>query len=74
MRIVLSGCWVYDGLVEKPVDIVALDYDWWNQMIEAEGGLEPNEQPGPFDESGLMYYIRFRFAGLKDKVHWVDSG
>lgn len=28
IKIVKSGTWLYDGTVEKPVDIIALDYDW----------------------------------------------
>ncbi|MDQ2076750.1 hypothetical protein, partial [Marinimicrobium sp. ABcell2] len=73
MSIVKSGIWLYDDTVEKPVDIVALDYDWWYEMVAEEDGLEEGEKPGPFDENGLIYYVRFRYAGELDQVHWADS-
>ena len=74
MKIIRSGIWLYDSTVEKPVDVIALDYDWWYAMAAEEGGLEPGEEPGPFDDAGLIYYVRFRYAGQTDQAHWVDSG
>ncbi|MFY0641243.1 MAG: hypothetical protein JXR16_09370 [Bermanella sp.] len=73
MNIVKSGVWLYDNTVEKPVDIVSLDYDWWYEMALEEGDLEKGEKPGPFDKNGLIYYVRFQYAGVTKKVGWVDS-
>jgi len=45
LSIVRAGTWLYGGISEQPFDIISLDYDWWFQMVKAEGQLEENEVP-----------------------------
>lgn len=72
--IVASGSWVYADTVERPVDIVGLDYDFWYELARADGQLEPGESPRSSDENGLLYYVRFRHAGEPVAGTWPDSG
>ena len=73
MRIVKSGRWLYDSSVEKPVDIVALDFDYHYEIAHADGTLDAGEQPQPMGEDGVLYYVRFRSAGDKRTPTMVDS-
>ena len=74
MKIVRTGRWVYDGGVEKTVDIVALDYDWWYKLAKADGALEDGEVAKSLGRDGLLYYLRFQRAGEDKEPIWVDSG
>lgn len=73
MRIVRKGRWLYDGAVYRPVDIVALDRDWWYELAAADGTVEPGESPAPMGDSGFLYYVRFRRAGERRRSTWMDS-
>lgn len=73
MRIVRSGRWLYDGLVDKPVDIVALDFDFWFEIGRADDALEPGETPVPLGPDGCLYYVRFVRAGQTTTPTWVDG-
>ena len=73
INIVKKGTWLYDGQIEKPVDIIALEYDFWYEIAKADGMLEPDEQPGPFGSNGELYYVRFQRALEKEGPTWVDS-
>lgn len=68
-----SGRWVYDGAVELPVDIVALEYDFWYEVAAADGTLEEGASPSPLGADGSLYYVRFRRAGDSEVPTWVDS-
>lgn len=68
-----KGIWIYDGVAEKPVDIISLPYDWWYSLAEAEDALEPEEEPDSLNEHGVLYYVRFRYAGESQEPTWVDS-
>lgn len=74
INIVKNGTWLYDGLVAKSVDIIALDFDWWYEMVKEEEGLEEGELPIPLGEDGYIYYVRFLRAGETEHPTWVDSG
>ena len=74
VRIVCSGLWTYDGAVELPVDIVALEFDWWYELVAAEDGLQQDEKPKPVGPDGCLYYVRFRRGGEITESTWVDSG
>lgn len=74
MRIVRRGTWLYDGQVRRPVDIVALDHDFWFSLGEADDSLEPGEQPQVLGPDGYLYYVRFQKAGDPTSPTWVDSG
>ncbi|WP_146161698.1 hypothetical protein [Pseudothauera lacus] len=68
-----KGIWLYDKVVEKPVDIISLPYDWWYSLAEADDMLEPDEEPEPLNEIGVLYYVRFQHAGESEEPTWVDS-
>ncbi|WP_152025265.1 hypothetical protein [Congregibacter litoralis] len=67
------GVWLYDGVAKKPVDIINLPYDWWYSLAKADDMLEPDEEPEPLNEHGVLYYVRFRNAGESQEPTWVDS-
>ena len=69
-----SGRWLYADVVEKPVDIVGLPYDFWYEMAKADEQLERDENPRPLNEDGLLFYVRFRHAGETSTPTWPDSG
>ena len=73
LRIVRTGTWLYDGTAPRPVDIVALDYDWWYELEKADGTLGPAEQPLKPDAQGWIYYVRFRNALERSEPTSVDS-
>ena len=68
-----KGIWLYDGIAEKSVDIISLNYDWWYSLAEADDMLEPNEEPEPMNSEGVLYYVRFKNAGEATEPTWVDS-
>ena len=71
--IVASGSWIYAEAVARPVDIIAVDYDFWHELARADGELEPGESAQPPDANGLLYYVRFRNAGEPVERAWPDS-
>ena len=73
MKLVRTGRWLYDGSVEKTVDIVALDYDWWYKLAKADGALEDRDVARLLGRDGLPYYVRFQRAGEDNEPIWVDS-
>ena len=73
MRIVKRGRWRHNGSVEMPVDIVAFEFDWWHEMSRMDGTLDPDEEPVPLGENGLLYYVRFQRAGERSEPTLVDS-
>jgi hypothetical protein len=73
MKIVKTGQWLYDGSVERPVDIVGLDFDFWYELARADGQLDEGEEPESPGGAGLLYYVRFQHAGEKSEPTRVDS-
>ncbi|TYT26470.1 hypothetical protein FZO89_09490 [Luteimonas viscosa] len=73
LRIIRVGSWLYGGSVDTPVDIVALDYDYWYKLGEADCALEPGETPEPLGQGGFLYYARFRHALETSEPTWPDS-
>lgn len=74
LKIIRTGRWRYDGVVEKSVDIVALDYDWWYELAKAGGTLADGELAEDLGSDGFLYYARFTRAGEENEPTWVDSG
>ncbi len=72
-KIVKIGFWLYDNLVEKPVDVIALDYDYWYKLYEADGFLDPGDEPEKMGPEGKLYYVRFQSALEKDLRFSPDS-
>ena len=64
---------MYDDCVAMPVDIVALDCDWWYELSKADDQLEPGEEPEPLTAEGFLYYARFKYAGEDSLPTWVES-
>ena len=56
---VAIGLWHYDEGHEKPVRIIGLPFDYWYAVGEANGHLEPDEQPEPLGDEGVLYYPYF---------------
>ena len=52
LKIVRTGTWLYDGTVEKPVDIIALEYDWWYSLASKDGQLDDDVEPNPLGPDG----------------------
>ena len=73
IRIAKKGVWLYDGVAEKPVDIISLNYDWWYELAKADDMLEPDEIPKPLNKNGVLYYVRFKNAEEATEPTWVDS-
>lgn len=73
LEIVKTGTWLYDDTVEKSVEIVALDFDFWYEIAKSDNRLEPGEAPQAPGENGRLYYFRFRLIGQTDLPTWVDS-
>jgi hypothetical protein len=73
LKIVRTGTWLYGGSVEKPVDIIALDYDWWYSLAKEDGQLEQGEMPLPLGSDGYLYYVRIQRAMSPTEPTWVDS-
>jgi hypothetical protein len=73
LRIVRIGTWLYDGAVPRPVDIVALDYDWWYELGKANGDHSHDEKALEPDAQGWIYYVRFRNALNRSEPTSVDS-
>jgi hypothetical protein len=65
--------WRYDDSVEKPVDIVALGFDFWHEIGRADDALDPEEMRRPLGPDGCLYYVRFARAGGRELPTWVDS-
>jgi hypothetical protein len=57
--VVAHGTWLYDGAAPQPVRIVALAFDYWYALGEADDQLEPNEKPAPLGPDGVLYYASF---------------
>ena len=72
MRIVAKGIWTYGGTATMPVDIIALDFDWWHELARADGDAA-RELAEPLGPDGVLYYVRFGRAGHTDEPTWVDS-
>lgn len=73
VEIVRSGTWLYDGTAPRPVDIVALEFDFWYEIGRSDGHLEHGETPQPLGPDGCLYYVRFQHAGDSTTPTWVDG-
>lgn len=67
------GWWLYDGMVQRPVDVIGLTWDFWYRIAEEDGQLEPGEEPREPDGDGLIYYVRFARAGRTEEKPWPES-
>jgi hypothetical protein len=53
-RLILSGQWLYDNMVPKPVRILALNYDFYFELDE--GYLEEGQEP-ELNKQGEQYVV-----------------
>ena len=70
--VVATGEWLYDDSVPTVVRIVKLDYDFWFAIGEANGNLEPGEQP-TLNGDGFLFYVRHRPGWMEGEAFWPDS-
>jgi hypothetical protein len=56
---VATGKWQYGGSGQMPVRIIALAFDYWYAVAEADQQLAEGERPEPLGEDGLLYYAHF---------------
>ncbi len=73
LSIIRTGTWRYDDAVEKSVDVIALEFDWWHRLAEADGLLERGEVPMQLGPEGCLYYVRFKHALDESEPTWVES-
>ena len=73
IEIIKIGIWLYDGAIEKPIDIIRFDFDWWYEMAKSEGTLEADEQPASPGDDGYIYYVRIQRALETEGPTWVES-
>ena len=72
-RRVLRGMWLYDQAVWRPVQLFAINYDYWYEITKADGDLEEGEQP-KFNESGEQYMIAWTDCGYFDSYMQLRFG
>ena len=72
LKIIKTGTWLYDS-VEKSVDVVGLNYDWWYELSKADNLLGKDDAPLCLGKEGYLYYARFRHAGEHIEPTWVDT-
>lgn len=70
-EIVRQGRWLYDGTVFQPVTIVRLNYDFWYEIVRADGLGEPGDEP-ELNAEGFQYYLCFQ-SDPTAHPGWVDS-
>jgi hypothetical protein len=59
--------------LDRPVDVVALQFDWWFELAQADGMLGEDEQPQQLGPDGCLYYARFQHAGTTLSPTSVDT-
>ena len=55
-KIVRKGKWLYGGTAYLPVQIFAIDYDYYYEIAKADDQLKEGEQP-ELNENGEQYMI-----------------
>jgi hypothetical protein len=56
---VAVGTWLYSETTPQPVCIIAMAFDYWHFLAEADGQLELDEEPTPLGPEGFLYYASF---------------
>lgn len=71
---VADGVYLYDGSEPQRFDIVARNYDVRWSTYEADGLLEPGEQPAEAGPNGLYYYVSATgpFRTLDEARDWAE--
>jgi hypothetical protein len=73
LGIIMSGT-VRSGLFSRvPVDIISLDFDWWQSLDQATGTPDPDYLPMALGPDGFIYYGRIRLAGQSTEPTWPDT-
>ncbi len=57
---VAVGEWTYDADVSLQVRVIALNYDYWFALAEADGRVEADEERQSLGPEGLLYYASFQ--------------
>jgi hypothetical protein len=76
--------WLYDNLIQRPVRIHRLSWDYWFELTKADGLLDEGEGP-QLNEHGHLYYVQFGddgeqvfpmsvgFMSCDDATEWAES-
>ncbi len=70
-RLILTGHWLYDNIVSKPIRIFAINYDYYFEMDKSDGISKIEDVP-ELNEKGEQYRIAwhgdnyFSWAGTTD--------
>jgi hypothetical protein len=62
--VISEGEFLYAGITPMKITIVAHNYDLYFAMAKEDGYLEPNEEPMPLGDNGLLYRIQPSQSGL----------
>ncbi|RXF73798.1 hypothetical protein [Hansschlegelia zhihuaiae] len=74
------GRWLYDGVIEKTVEIIAFDYDYYFELPGHDG--RRTWKPYSLNVDGFLYYVRADggeplsmepFQSISDAKAWVDA-
>lgn len=55
-RLIIRGQWLYDKTTPMPVQIFAINYDYYYEIAKADGSLEKEDKP-ELNELGEQYLI-----------------
>ena len=73
VRIERSGRWRDAGGRYRPVDVIALPYDWHHDAARDRPLADVPAEPTPLGPDGVLHYARFRDAGRTDGPTWVET-
>jgi hypothetical protein len=65
-REIQRGRWLYNGQILKGVRILAINYDYWYEVEEADG-LDMSDEEPALNEQGEMYVIDWMNASFTQR-------
>lgn len=65
-REIRRGRWLYNGQLLKGVRILAINYDYWYEVEEADG-LDMSDEEPALNEQGEMYMIEWMNASFTQR-------
>ncbi len=75
--VITEGEFLYAGVIPTKITIVGHNYDLYYAMAQEDGYLEPNEEPTPLGQDGLLYRIEPSQSGLFQTMDaakaWADE-
>ena len=55
-RLILKGQWLYDNIAPMPIQIFAINYDYYYEMDKVDGFLEQGDKP-ELNQKGEQYLL-----------------